>query len=106
MKKIETAFPSHADDRLFVQDIDLQHIGIMQNYNALLSAGKYTQASDLLNSSDVFFYGAWLLNYFEDRLNILGNYLLSQKVNEDKPIFYIYQENEPDELEDNQVWID
>ncbi len=50
----------------------------MKNYYTFLNAANYTPASEYINNSEVFFYGAWLLNLLEDRLCAIGDYLITQ----------------------------
>lgn len=75
MKNTETKFPQYVDDRIFFQDINLAQTQTMKQYNLLLNAKNYTKASEFLNDSEVFFYGAWLLNLFEKRLHAIYDYL-------------------------------
>ena len=77
MRKIDTKFPTEIDDRMFFQDISIPQIPIMNEYYKCLSSANYTMASELLNNSEVFFYGAWLLNLLENRLYQIGKYLFS-----------------------------
>ena len=86
MKDITTKFPDAIDDRIFFQNINIDQSHIMDNYYAILDANDYTKASEYLNNSGVYFYGAWLLNMLENRLNAIGNYL----INEEKPKLMVY----------------
>ena len=102
MKNILSIFPNGIDSRVFFSDIDLDNINIMNEHENLIKQGKYTDASQLLNNSDVFFYGAWFLNMIENRLVNIGNHLLSKQ----KPQLTTYQDSEPTEnLTKNMVWI-
>lgn len=76
MKKVNTKFPQQIDDRIFFSDISVYQVPIMKHYYALLNSGAYTKASELLNNSEVFFYGAWCLNLLENRLFAIGNYVM------------------------------
>ena len=62
MRDTSTKFPSEIDNRIFVQDISINQVPIMQEYYKYLESGNYTRVTELLNNSDVFFYGAWVLN--------------------------------------------
>ena len=76
MKNINTKFPLQIDDRVFAMDISIDQVHIMKQYYTLLNSGAYTRASELLNNSDVFFYGAWCLNLLENRIFAIGNYVM------------------------------
>lgn len=100
-----TKFPKEIDERIYFQDINLSQIPIMQEYYKYLSLGLYTKASELINSSEAFCYGAWLLNMFEDRLYIIGDYISKLepvKLN----LLYVGVEPADKDLEDGISWID
>ena len=103
MKNTDTKFPNSIDDRVFMQDININQVPIMNRYYSLLSNGNYTQSSELLNNSEVYSYGAWCLNLIENRLYAIGNYVMNlEDIN-----LVTYSESEPviSELDDNMVWI-
>lgn len=77
MKDVSTKFPISIDDREFFQNISPEQISIMKQYYSLLRSGAYTKASELLNNSEVFSYGAWCLNLLENRLYAIGNYVMN-----------------------------
>ena len=77
MKNINTKFPQYIDERIFFQDINLTQVPIMNHYYSLLNSNNYEKASEFLNNSEVFFYGAWILNLLEERLCTIGSYLLN-----------------------------
>lgn len=74
-KKTISTFPNDIDDRIFFQDINISQVPVMNDYYKYLNAENYTMASEILNNSEVFFYGAWLLNLLENRLYEIGNYV-------------------------------
>ena len=102
MKDTSTKFPQEIDSRTFFQDVDISQVPIMQEYYKLLNAGNYDMASDLLNNSEVSFYGAWLLNMWENRLNAVGDYVMKLE----KPKLITYQSTEPTNLYQGMHWID
>lgn len=104
MKNTQTIFPSGIDDGVFFQDISIDQVPIMKNYYRLLNNGNYTSASEYLNNSEAFSYGAWCLNLIENRLYAIGNYLLKQ---EDLNLV-TYSETEPstEDLCDGFSWIE
>ena len=62
MKDITTKFPLQIDDRVYFSDISISQVPVMKHYYELLNSGAYTKASELLENSGVFYYGAWCLN--------------------------------------------
>lgn len=102
MKNTKTKFPQRIDDRIFFQDINLSQLQIMEYYYSLLNSNNYTKASEFLNNSEVFFYGAWLLNLFEKRLRAIGIYLLNLPPKE--PLVD-YQESQPISFHEGTHWI-
>ena len=103
MKDASTKFPFDIDNRIFWQDMNLSQTLIMQKYYTYLNAGNYDKASELLNNSDVFFYGAWILNLLENRLYAMENYLMNE---EEKPTLVTYQSTEPRNAYEGMNWID
>ena len=102
MKDTSTKFPQEIDQRMFFSDICIDQVPIMQEYYKLLNAGNYDMASDLLNNSEVSFYGAWLLNMWENRLNAVGDYVMKLE----KPKLITYQSAEPKNVYQGMNWID
>lgn len=102
MRNTSTKFPSQIDDRVFFQDMNISQVPIFEQYQKYIKNDSYSMASDLLNKSEVFFYGAWCLNLIENRLFATGNYVMNlEDVN-----LVTYNENEPsDELKDGITWI-
>ena len=103
MKNITTKFPSQIDDRVYFSDISISQISVMKQYYTLLNAGEYTKASELLENSGVFYYGAWCLNLLENRLYEIGNHVIGlEEINLLK-----YSELEPsEEIDDCYTWIE
>lgn len=91
MRNTSSNFPTSIDDRTFLHDISLDQLDTVNEYRNYIANGNYTQASELLNNSDVGFYGAWILNLFENRLVAIENYV--QSLN--KPRFVQYGGEEP-----------
>ena len=102
MRDASTKFPQEIDDRIFWQDLQIYQTPIMQKYYTYLNAGNYDEASDLLNNSDVFFYGAWILNLLENRLYAIEKYVFGL----DKNKIVEYQKTEPFNVSQGTVWID
>ena len=102
MRDVSTKFPQEIDERIFWQDLQIYQTPIMQKYYTYLNAGNYDEASDLLNNSDVFFYGAWILNLLENRLYAIEKYVFGL----DKNKIVEYQRTEPFNVSQGTVWID
>lgn len=90
-EKILTKFPAEIDERIYFNDIDLKQVAIMQRFYQYINLGLYAKAFELLDSSEAFYYGAWLLNMLEDRLYIIGDYI--SKI--EKPKIFSYGTSEP-----------
>ena len=103
MKNINTKFPNSIDDRVFAMDISINQVPIMNQYYSLLNSGAYTKASELLNNSEVFSYGAWCLNLLENRLNAIGKYVMD--LEDINLITYIETEPSESEVFDGMNWI-
>jgi hypothetical protein len=96
-----TVFPSEIDSRIFLQDVSLDTKNIMNTYNGYLTAKNYTQAAEYLNKNATSFYGAWVLNLFENRLVALETYALEME----NAKFMDYSDNEPTSDEVGSSWI-
>lgn len=103
MKDVSTKFPNAIDDRVFFQDIQISHVPIMKQYYELLKNGNYTIASELLNNSEVFYYGAWCLNLLENRLIAIGNYVINDLENIN---LVNYSVSEPTKKSNGMTWIE
>ena len=79
MRNTTSKFPNEIDDRLFLSDVSISQVTIMNEYRALLNKGDYSSASALLNDSGVFYYGAWILNLLEDRLCKIGEAIMNEE---------------------------
>ncbi len=102
-KNTKTKYPQQIDDRIFFQDVNILQVPIMNNYYTLLNNGNYSMASEYLNDSEVFFYGAWVLNLFENRLYEIGNFTVNILP---KNILTHYHQDEPTDTYDGMNWIE
>jgi len=103
MRSSETVFVSpdyDVDDRLYFSDITISKEPLMREYQSLLREEQYSDALDLIQNED--FYGAWLLNLLENRLHNLYLYI----DNIDKPVFGVYQAEEPTTDQVGFIWVD
>ena len=101
MKNTHTIFPNGIDSRVYAQDISLNDLETFSKYQTLLAQGKFSEASVLLNNSDAYFYGAWMLNLLEKRLKAIGDYL----INLEEDVLTHYSETEPENVEYGLNWI-
>ena len=101
MKNTHTIFPSGIDSRVYAQDITLNDLETFSKYQTYLTQGKYSEASVLLNNSDAYFYGAWMLNLLEKRLKAIGNYLITLE----EDILTYGSETEPENVTYGTSWI-
>lgn len=73
-------YPDKIDPLIFFQDVSLDNIEIMNRYDNLIKQGKYSEASEYINSqSDICGYFANFLNAIENRIYSLQEYLLTIK---------------------------
>lgn len=101
MKDYSTKFPTSIDDRIFFQDICIDKLPIMEQYQKFIAAKAYSNASDYLNKSSVSFYGAFLLNMLEERLIALENYVVHDM---EKPDIVAYTDTEPTNVDVGYCW--
>lgn len=100
MRNTASIYPNGIDSRVYAQDINLENISVFNEYQSLLAQGRYIEASELLNNSDAYFYGAWMLNLLENRLRKIGENVMSME----KPKLTIYQSGEP-KVNVGMTWI-
>lgn len=93
MKNDQSVFPDQYDPLIFFSDADLDNYTTYQSYYLLYNNNQYTQASALLNDSDIDFYGAWILNLIENELYAIESNM-SSFVNE-KPKIAAYSTTQP-----------
>lgn len=73
-------YPDKIDPLIFFQDISLDNVEIMNAYDNLIKQGKYSEASEYINSqSSICGYFADFLNAIENRIYNLQEYLLTIK---------------------------
>ena len=102
-KNGDVLYPDDYDSRSFFSDIGLQNKEILTDHATYMKARMYKAASTHLESSGHEYYGAYLFNALEGRVNKIGGY--EQEV--DPKIRTIYQDEKPDPSEyyDNMTWI-
>ena len=101
-KNGDVLFPEDYDVRSFFSDIGLQDKSILVNHGRYMKGKSYKVASSMLEASDHEYYGAYLFNALEGRINKIGEYEQAQQI-----IHPYYQTEKPNQSEyyDNMVWI-
>lgn len=100
-------------DRLYYSDLSNKKRELMQEYLSLLTQGKYTDASNFLNSHNamsnerdgVWFTGAELLSFIDHEIKKSVNYVNGMDVI--KKIFVTLEDEEiyPEDIFDGAHWI-
>ncbi len=101
MKDYSTVFPDDVDKLCFFQDVSIDKLPIMDQYNEMIAIGHYSDASEYLNTHEISFYGAWLLNMLQERLIAIENYIVHGT---DKPDLTTYNDIEPTDKEEGYCW--
>ncbi|MCM1134368.1 MAG: hypothetical protein NC400_02230 [Clostridium sp.] len=82
-------YPNKIDEMTFFQDNNLEKIEIINHYNALITQGKYSEASDYINQQEnVYGFFADFLNLIENRIYTLQEYLLKKPPKKQPFIYY------------------
>lgn len=72
-------YPNGIDPMMFFQDNDIEKIDIINEYNKLISQGKYDEANTFINQQEgIYGYFADFFNALENRIYALQEYLLSK----------------------------
>lgn len=97
-----SSFPDKIDEQTFFQDIDLDHVSIMEHYNELIQQKKYNEANIFINQqSNVFGYYADFFNMLENRIYSLQDYLLNKR----KKNPFVSSDEEPSVITSDAIWI-
>ena len=82
-------YPNGIDSMLFFQDNNLEKTEIINEYNKLISQGKYDEANTFINQQEgIYGYFADFFNALENRIYALQEYLLSKPPKDQPFIFY------------------
>ena len=102
-KNGDVLFPDELDVRSYFSDIGLQNKSNLTDHNSLMKTKDYKRASVYAESCGHEYYGAYLFNALEGRVNHIGDYLLKEDIIRIRPY---YQEEEPTEdLYEDLTWI-
>ena len=78
----ESCYPNKIDAMSFFQDVSLNTIEYMNQYQNLISEGKYSDANQYINEkSGIYGYFACFFNMLENRIYTLQNSLLYRMEN-------------------------
>lgn len=92
-KPEESVFPENIDPLIFYQDVNIERMSELGQYYIYLNENNFDAAKNYMASSDLDYYGAWLLNLIENRL-----YAIEDNMDElvgEKPNIVIHSEKEP-----------
>lgn len=100
-------YPDGIDPMIFFQDNDLEHIDIINNYNKLISLGKYTEANEYIKlHENVYGYFADFLNTIESRIYNLQTFLLNKKsVKKQYACFNESEDQKEPDIEEGMLWL-
>lgn len=96
-EKGTSQYPSIVDNLIFYQDPNIDKYPLLARYYQILKTNDFDAAHDYLQSVDLDYYGAWLLNKIEDRLITVERNI--DDVLGEKPKLVIYDANEPEDSE-------
>ena len=73
-----SVYPNGIDSMMFLQDNSLEKLDIINEYNNLISLGKYDEANVFINQQEgIYGYFADFFNAIENRIYTLQEYLLT-----------------------------
>ncbi len=96
-----TVFPADIDARKYYQDVRISQLNTKTAYEGTLRQGNYTAASHVLQTSNIDYYGAYMFNMLENRLDAIQTYLDAKE----KPVLTKLQSEEPLDVEEGVSWI-
>jgi len=90
----QSSYPDKIDEMTFFQDVSLNTIEYMIEYQTLLSKGRYTDANKYINNqTGIYGCFACFFNMLENRIYALQNYLLNRRENSHEVLSkYIHEE--------------
>ena len=100
-KNVESLFPYKIDPRIYFENLRTEQLNTKNEYEAHLQDEEYSEASASLCNSDMDYYGAYVLNLFENRFKAIAEYVDMKT----KPKLVFYQEEEPENITVGRSWI-
>ena len=106
MRNEQSVFDNDIDPLIFYSDINLDNQHYLAQYYGLLESGDYVEASDYIQSIDVNvdFYGAWLLNLYENELYAIETNMYKYVSPQLKPKLSFHGISEPTDPE-FKTWV-
>lgn len=113
MINASSQFPTEYDYPGYWSDVSISQKSTMDEYEAYIAAGKYTEAYELISQSNVFGWYADFLNAIENRIRALQVYLTDtlevqhpdqDMYDDDEPTVFKDQNSER-ELAVDDVWV-
>lgn len=90
---VNSVYPTGIDPLIFYQDVDIEKAPLLQQYYTLLNNNNFDGGKAYLQSIDVDYYGAWLLNTIENRLLTIEQHI--REIIGEKPEIVVYSTTEP-----------
>ena len=95
-------YPAKIDPLLFFQDINLEKVQVMENYQRFLKKKQYDMANDYIGQQEgICCYFAVFLNAIENRIDNLQEHLLT--IEPIKP--FVSSDTEPSAADNHTIWI-
>ena len=98
----DSNYPTSVDDLVFVSDVDIAHIGVMQTHQDYINNNQYSTASTYLREQDdITPVNAGLFNLIENRIVTTQEYLLTLT-----PVVRCMYGSEPTSPLDGTIWVE
>ncbi len=95
-------YPDAIDEMIFFQDNGIEKMDVVNQYNDLISRGKYDDANEYISRhTEIYGFFANYMNALENRICNLQEYLLSKR----KKNPFTLSDDEPEQAENGTVWI-
>ena len=106
MRNEQSVFDNDIDPLIFYSDVSLDNQHYLAQYYNLIKSGDYVGASDYIQSIDenVDFYGAWLLNLYENELYAIETNMYKYVTPQHKPKLTFHGSSEPTDPE-FKTWV-
>lgn len=99
-------YPDGVDKMIFFQDVSLDQMDIMNQYNNLICQGKFSEANKFISQQEgICGYFADFLNAIENRIYNLQNHLIEKPPKEQPFIYYELDNNKEPLLEEGMFWV-
>ena len=98
-------YPGKIDELLFFQDISIDQLTAVTDYNNFIKENAYNKAIERLQGEyGLHSYCANLFNLIVHRIKALQNYLVNEKEEKNNPI--LSSDTEPEFIPENLIWIE